>query len=68
MESHQHHSGQQVPAEKKMEDEMVKMDDTKMDHSKMHHDANPPMGMEGHDHHAMMINDFKRRFFITLIL
>lgn len=68
MESHQHHSGQQVPAEKKMEDEMVKMDDTKMDHSKMHQDANPPMGMEGHDHHAMMINDFKRRFFITLIL
>jgi len=68
MESHQHHSGQQVPAEKKMEDEMVKMDDTKMDHSKMHHDGNPPMGMHGHDHHAMMINDFKRRFFITLIL
>ena len=68
MESHQHHSGLQIPAEKKMEDEMVKMDDTKMDHSKMHHDANPPMGMHGHDHHAMMIDDFKRRFFITLIL
>ena len=68
MESHQHHSGQQVPAEKKMEDEMVKMDDTKMDHSKMHRNANPPMGIHGHDHHAMMINDFKRRFFITLIL
>ena len=68
MESHQHHSGQQVPAEKKMEDEMVKMDDTKIDHSKMHHDGNPPMGMHGHDHHAMMIDDFKSRFFITLIL
>ncbi|MGN6341673.1 MAG: copper-translocating P-type ATPase [Ginsengibacter sp.] len=68
MESHQHHSGQQIPAEKKMEDERVKMDDIKMDHSKMHRNANPPMGMHGHDHHAMMIDDFKRRFFITLIL
>ncbi|HEY8657593.1 MAG TPA: copper-translocating P-type ATPase [Hanamia sp.] len=45
-----------------------KMDHSKMDQSSRHHDANPSMGMEGHDHHAMMINDFKRRFFITLIL
>ena len=27
-----------------------------------HHGANPPMGHEGHDHHAMMINDFKKTF------
>ena len=33
-----------------------------------HHDMNPPMGHEGHDHHAMMINDFKKRFWISLIL
>ena len=26
------------------------------------------MGMEGHDHHAMMIEDFKKRFYIVLIL
>jgi Cu2+-exporting ATPase len=26
------------------------------------------MGHEGHDHHAMMINDFKKRFWISLIL
>ena len=45
-----------------------KMDHSKMDQSSRHHDANPSMGMEGHDHYAMMINDFKRRFFITLIL
>lgn len=32
------------------------------------HDMNPRMGMQGHDHHKMMIADFKRRFFITLIL
>jgi len=33
-----------------------------------HHDMNPPIGHEGHDHHAMMINDFKKRFWISLIL
>ena len=33
-----------------------------------HHDMNPPLGHEGHDHHTMMINDFKKRFRISLIL
>jgi Cu2+-exporting ATPase len=36
-----------------------------------HHGAihpNPPMGHEGHDHHAMMTGDFKKRFFIVLVL
>ncbi|HEY8898243.1 MAG TPA: hypothetical protein VIM79_25625, partial [Niastella sp.] len=32
------------------------------------HLKNPPHGHTGHDHHAMMINDFKRRFYIVLIL
>jgi Cu2+-exporting ATPase len=68
MENHQRHS---VPNE--TEKEIHKMDHSKMNHSKMdngsmHHDGNPHMGMEGHDHHAMMINDFKKRFFVTLIL
>jgi Cu2+-exporting ATPase len=31
-------------------------------------DGNPPMGMEGHDHHQMMIADFKRRFYVVLAL
>ena len=31
-------------------------------------DQNPPMGHEGHDHHAMMTGDFKKRFFIVLLL
>ena len=40
-----------------------------MDHSKMDHgDGGIPMGMEGHDHHKMMIEDFKKRFWISLIL
>src|SRR5450755_1332945 len=29
---------------------------------------NMPMGMAGHDHHKMMTADFKRRFYIVLIL
>lgn len=29
---------------------------------------NPPHGTPGHDHHAMMMNDFKKRFFISLAL
>jgi len=62
MENHQHHSGDKMTPENKIQ---VK---NKMNHSSMHHDENPSMGMEGHDHHAMMINDFKKRFFVTLIL
>jgi Cu2+-exporting ATPase len=45
------------------------MDHDKMDHSKMQHDhGNAPMGMAGHDHHKMMIEDFKKRFWISMIL
>lgn len=29
---------------------------------------NPPMGHEGHDHHAMMIGNFKKRFYVVLVL
>ncbi|AEE54449.1 copper-translocating P-type ATPase [Haliscomenobacter hydrossis] len=33
-----------------------------------HHSPNPPMHQTGHDHHAMMIADFRKRFYIVLIL
>jgi P-type Cu2+ transporter len=33
-----------------------------------HGEINPQMGHAGHDHHAMMINDFKKRFYVVLIL
>ena len=36
--------------------------------SNMQHGANPAMGMAGHNHHAMMIADFKKRFYVVLIL
>ncbi|HYV92390.1 MAG TPA: copper-translocating P-type ATPase [Chitinophagales bacterium] len=29
---------------------------------------NPSMGMSGHDHHKMMIEDFKKRFWISIII
>jgi Cu2+-exporting ATPase len=32
------------------------------------HGANPAMGTMHHDHHKMMIDDFKRRFYVTLII
>ncbi len=39
-----------------------------MDHSKMHNGHDPHMGMSEHDHHAMMIADFKKRFYVVLVL
>lgn len=36
--------------------------------SDSHNDSNPPHGHEDHDHYAMMIDDFKKRFWISLIL
>jgi Cu2+-exporting ATPase len=43
------------------------MNHSEMNHSKMQHGSNPPMGHEGHNH-AMMIADFKKRFYVVLIL
>ena len=58
MEKHRH---QETPAKK------GEMDHSKMDHSKMKHGPNPAMGHEGHNH-AMMIADFKKRFYVVLAL
>jgi Cu2+-exporting ATPase len=56
---HQHHHETQV--------KKSITDHSKMNHSDTQHGHNPSMGMEGHNH-AMMIADFKRRFYIVLIL
>jgi Cu2+-exporting ATPase len=48
-----------------------KMNHGKEDHSKMDHsghDGNAPMGMAGHDHHKMMVKDFRKRFWVSLII
>ncbi|WPX24120.1 copper-translocating P-type ATPase [Mucilaginibacter sp. 5C4] len=39
-----------------------------MDHSKMQKGHDPHMGMSEHNHHAMMIADFKKRFYVVLVL
>jgi Cu2+-exporting ATPase len=39
-----------------------------MDHSKMHDAHDTHQGMSEHDHHAMMIADFKKRFYVVLAL
>ncbi|TVZ28667.1 Cu2+-exporting ATPase [Gillisia sp. Hel_I_86] len=52
------------------DDAMAKEDRSKMDHSKMDHSdhgGNVPMGMAGHDHHKMMVADFRKRFWISTI-
>ena len=49
------------------ENDHSKMDHSKMNHSTMQHGGNPSMGMEGHNHQAM-IADYKRRFYVVAIL
>lgn len=51
-------------------DDHRKMDHSRMDHSTMDHGDHGaiPMGREGHDHHKMMIDDFKKRFWISSVI
>jgi Cu2+-exporting ATPase len=46
---------------------MTKEEHNKMNYNKMDH-GSIPMGMAGHDHHKMMIQDFKKRFWVSLII
>jgi Cu2+-exporting ATPase len=39
-----------------------------MDYSKMNKAHDVHIGMSEHDHHAMMIADFKKRFYVVLVL
>jgi Cu2+-exporting ATPase len=41
---------------------------SEMKHPTMQHGDSHHMDMSGHDHHAMMIADFKKRFFVVLFL
>lgn len=52
----------------KVPSKMATKDHSKMNHSTMQHGNNPPMGHTGHNHHKMMIADFKKRFYVVLIL
>jgi Cu2+-exporting ATPase len=44
------------------------MDDTKMKDNTMQQTEKPSMDMSGHDHHKMMIADFKKRFYMVLVV
>ena len=57
---HQHHT--EAPAKK------AAIDHSTMNHGAMQHGDNPAMGKDGHNHHAMMIADFKKRFYLVLVL
>lgn len=37
-------------------------------HSHSNHNMNPSMGQAGHDHHKMMIADFKKRFWVSVVI
>ncbi len=51
----QHHPPSDSPGEKES-------------HSRTHHDGHGAEGMSEHEHHAMMIADFRRRFWVSLAL
>ena len=60
--AHHHHHGNHSQKKGHKDSE----DTGKVMHA--HHDMNPPMGHAGHDHHAMMIADFKKKFWVSLLL
>jgi cation transport ATPase len=57
---HQHHS-------KAPPDQLTK-NHLKSEHSLKQHGDKSPVGLDGHNHHAMMIADFKKRFLVVLTL
>jgi len=76
MENHEQHKHNEMDHSKMDHSKMnhEKEDHSKMDHSKMrngggdHSGHNPGHGQMGHDHHKMMIADFRKRFWVTLVL
>ncbi|MCP4051520.1 MAG: copper-translocating P-type ATPase [Mesoflavibacter sp.] len=76
MENHEHHNHEHHNHEEMDHSKMdhSKKKQKKADHSKMNHGDgdhsghNPGHGQMGHDHHKMMIADFRKRFWVTLVL
>jgi P-type Cu2+ transporter len=61
--SHEHHQGKmEMPAKS----EKMQMDHS--GHAGHGGGVNPAHGNMGHDHHRMMIEDFKKRFWVSLVL
>ena len=77
-DEHLHHNVNEGESREKPKTDLSKLQDgheaaldhSKMDHSKMNHGdhSDMPMGMAGHDHHKMMIADFKKRFWVCVAI
>ncbi|MAB38894.1 MAG: heavy metal translocating P-type ATPase [Aequorivita sp.] len=75
MDNHKDHKDKEMDHSKMDHSKMKhkKEDHSKMDHSKMkkgggdHSGHSPGHGEMGHDHHKMMIADFRKRFWVTLV-
>ncbi|MBB6613046.1 cadmium-translocating P-type ATPase [Pontibacter sp. Tf4] len=70
--AHHPHKGEH-PAAKHQKDQLTERLEEKTLHGHehaMHKDTtgHPPHGSHGHDHHRMMIDDFKKRFWVSLAL
>ena len=67
MENHEHQQHKKTDHSKM---DRPKMNMTKEEHAKMDHSGAGaiPMGKEGHDHHKMMIRDFRKRFWVSTII
>ena len=71
MEKHEHHNHEEMDHSAM---DHSKMKHKKEDHSKMNHGSgdhsghNPAHGQMGHDHHKMMVEDFRKRFWVSTIV
>ena len=63
---HQNHAGHDMSHKQHGQNQPMAHEGHDM--SRMHHDGNPAIGHAGHNHHAMMIADFKKRFYVVLVL
>ncbi|SIR02662.1 copper-translocating P-type ATPase [Pontibacter lucknowensis] len=73
MDQHQHHDHHQKQQARQQKDQVTERLEEKTLHGHEHAmykdtSGHPPHGEHGHDHHRMMIEDFKKRFWISLAL
>ena len=72
-DQHHHHDKSQRQEAKQQKDQVTERLEEKTLHGHehaMHQDTggHPPHGEHGHDHHRMMIDDFRKRFWVSLVL
>ncbi|MBJ6120091.1 copper-translocating P-type ATPase [Pontibacter sp. BT310] len=70
--THHHHKGEHQKAKDQTDQLTERLEERTLhghEHA-MHKDTtgHPPHGEHGHDHHRMMIDDFQKRFWVSLVL